>query len=81
MIYRLAQCQGSPAEVGLGLNEPETMSPRLEEEFPLDLLQRYKTITKSSVNVEISSITPQPADRRGHREHCIHVNQAIFTQQ
>lgn len=33
---------GSPAEGGLDLNPPETMSPRLEEEFPLDLLQGTK---------------------------------------
>lgn len=31
-----------PAELGFGLNVPDTISPRLEEEFPLDLLlQRY----------------------------------------
>lgn len=27
-----------PAELGFGLNVPDTISPRLEEEFPLDLL-------------------------------------------
>lgn len=27
-----------PAELEFGLNVPDTMSPRLDEEFPLDLL-------------------------------------------
>lgn len=29
---------GQPAELGFALNVPVTMSPRLDEEFPLDLL-------------------------------------------
>lgn len=40
-----------PAELGLGLNVPDTISPRLEEEFPLDLLLRHKKKMKSLFNV------------------------------
>lgn len=31
-----------PAAVGVARNVPETISPRLEEEFPLDFLQQQK---------------------------------------
>lgn len=30
-----------PAELGFGLNVPDTISPRLDEEFPLDLLLQW----------------------------------------
>lgn len=30
-----------PAELGFGLNVPDTISPRLEDEFPLDLLLHW----------------------------------------
>lgn len=35
-----------PAELGFGLNVPDTISPRLEEEFPLDLLLQWCTANR-----------------------------------
>lgn len=36
------QNPNSPVEVGVARNVPDTISPRLEEEFPPDFLWHYK---------------------------------------
>lgn len=43
-----------PAELGLGLNVPDTISPRLEEEFPLDLLLQWRTANRKKTGMSPS---------------------------